>query len=135
MADDDQRAVIGVERRLQGFNRVEIKVVAWFVQNQELCGLAVPKGASQPGAQPLTTAERGNALQRVVAAKQEPRKDRTAVVFRRSRIQSRKGVRDGFIGMKQHHVLIQPRGGYMHCHVPRRGIQVTGDDGQKRGFP
>lgn len=49
MTDDNQCAIVGVQRRFQRLDCVNVEMVARLIEKQELTRLAVPEHAGQSG--------------------------------------------------------------------------------------
>lgn len=71
MAHHKDRAIVFIEGRFQRFYGFNIAVIAWFVQNKKLFGVAMPKRTGQPCPQSLPPAERPDLSQRIVPAEQK----------------------------------------------------------------
>lgn len=125
VADHQKRAVIGAERVLQRLNRLDIEVIAWLVQQQQLARLAVSERAGQTCAQALPTTELANTLVRVVPTKKEAGEGGPAGVFSSFRVDARQGVAHRFIWIKQGEILVETRCRNMHGNRADLGFEIT----------
>ncbi len=133
MADHDEGAAIGVQRRLQLADADQVEVVGRLVEQQQLrCGLGV-EHADQGRPQPLATRQRRNGQVDVIAAKQELRQQMHAAGVGQARRERREALRDGALRVEQVQSLGQvgdPTVGALD--VPCLRLQVAGDDAQQR---
>ena len=135
MADDHDRAVIGIERLHQSFTRIDVQMVRWFIEDQHMRRIAGDQRQCQP--RPLTARQFANQRCRLVPRKAEPPQLRANGGGRCALHHPRHMFERGIVAVKFLDLVLRE---ITNAHLARHGDpalhcrQLRGEQAGKRGL-